>query len=85
MKRGERKLGLHDGPANVVRMKRHPKHATLEILAYIACAAIAAIMTSVAFRAGHPPWFYWLLVLASAAGIVRIFTLAWHEDRPASR
>ena len=66
-------------------MKRHSKGATLEVSAYLACATIAAMMTPVTFRSGHPPWFFWLLVIASAAGVVRIFTLAWHEDRPASR
>lgn len=66
-------------------MKRHLKRPTIEIPVYLACAAVAALMTSVAFRAGHPPWFYGLFVTISAIGVVRIFTLAWHEDRHAPR
>lgn len=85
MERGERKLGLHGGPAKVSVMKRPRKRTTIEICGYLTCAAVAALMTPVTFRAGHPPWIYALLVLASAAGVVRIFTLAWHDDGPAAR
>lgn len=52
-----------------------------EIYAYLLCSAAAAWMTAIAYPAGRPPAIYWILVLVSAVGVARIFTLAWRDDR----
>lgn len=56
-----------------------------EIYAYLLCAAVAAWMTTIVYAAGRPPLIYWLLVLVCAVGVVRIFALAWREDRAEPR
>ena len=57
------------------------RHSTLEVALYVACAAVAGVMVHVNYAAGRPPWFFWVLSAMAALGLVRIFQIAWHEDR----
>ncbi len=58
-------------------------NGTLEVSVYVACALCTAAMIHVQYAAGHPPWLFWFLATVSAIGLVRIFQIAWHEDRVA--
>ena len=57
------------------------KDGNTEVFFYVLCAVIAAVMIALDYRAGHPPWFFWVLGVISAVGVVRIFQIAWREDR----
>lgn len=55
---------------------------TPEVWVYVICAAAAAFMIQLPYASGHPPWFFWALAAISAFGVIRIFRIAWREDRP---
>lgn len=59
------------------------RNGTLEVSLYVVCALSTAAMIPVPYAAGHAPRLFWLLATVSAIGLVRIFQIAWHEDRAA--
>ncbi len=52
-----------------------------EVFFYVLCATGAAVMIGVDYAAGRPPWFFWILCTLAVIGVVRIFQIAWREDR----
>ena len=56
-----------------------------EVWIYLACAIVAALMIHDNFSAERPPWFFWVFVAVSMIGVVRIFHIAWGEDRKRAR
>ena len=52
-----------------------------EVCLYVASALGAAAMLHVDYAAERPPWFFWVLCGLAAVGLVRIFQIAWREDR----
>jgi len=57
------------------------RNGTLEVSLYVVCALCTAAMIHVPYAAGYPPPLFWLLASVSAIGLVRIFQIAWREDR----
>ncbi len=60
------------------------RNPSAEASLYVACAFCTAAMIHLEYAAGHPPWFFWLLATVSAIGTMRIFQIAWYEDRDAT-
>jgi len=52
-----------------------------EVWFYVICSIAGGWMIHLDYGAGGPPWFFWFLGVVCAFGVVRIFQVAWGEDR----